>query len=123
MEPIHNMDYYNARQCQVQDVDQNVNSQKTLHTSPRARYGVSFVSILRASWRIISLIYIYIYISVFVFIYSSISLHSAELSYTLPSESSDRFEEMFTCLEKDSASLGIQSFGASVTTMEEVFMR
>ena len=68
-------------------------------------------------------IYIYIYISVFVFIYSSISLHSAELSYTLPSESSDRFEEMFTCLEKDSASLGIQSFGASVTTMEEVFMR
>ena len=52
-----------------------------------------------------------------------IFVHSAELSYTLPSESSDRFEEMFTCLEKDSASLGIQSFGASVTTMEEVFMK
>ena len=48
---------------------------------------------------------------------------SAELSYILPSESSDRFEELFTYLEQNKDSLGITSFGASVTTMEEVFLR
>ena len=36
-----------AWQWQVQDKDQTMNSQKSLHSSPvRARYGVSFVSIL-----------------------------------------------------------------------------
>lgn len=47
----------------------------------------------------------------------------AELSYILPHESSDRFEELFTELENNKMDLGISSYGASVTTMEEVFLR
>ena len=48
---------------------------------------------------------------------------SAELSYVLPHESSANFEQLFTELEEKKKSLGIASFGASVTTMEEVFLR
>ncbi|XP_071106304.1 phospholipid-transporting ATPase ABCA3-like [Haliotis cracherodii] len=47
----------------------------------------------------------------------------AELSYILPQESSHRFEELFTQLQLEQKQLGISSFGASVTTMEEVFLR
>ncbi|KAG8506409.1 ATP-binding cassette sub-family A member 3 [Galemys pyrenaicus] len=47
----------------------------------------------------------------------------AELSYTLPKESTHRFESLFAKLEKQQKELGIASFGASVTTMEEVFLR
>ena len=46
-----------------------------------------------------------------------------ELSYILPRERSDRFEELFTVLENNRKTLGITSFGASVTTMEEVFIK
>ena len=36
-------------QCQVQDRDQNINSQRTLHTLPsQMTYGVSFVSIVES---------------------------------------------------------------------------
>lgn len=47
----------------------------------------------------------------------------AELSFILPKESTHRFEGLFTKLEKQQKELGIASFGASVTTMEEVFLR
>ena len=47
----------------------------------------------------------------------------AELSYILPHESSDKFEDLFTELEENRTQLGISSYGASVTTMEEVFLR
>ncbi|XP_074649372.1 phospholipid-transporting ATPase ABCA3-like isoform X2 [Tubulanus polymorphus] len=48
---------------------------------------------------------------------------SAELTYILPQESSDQFEALFTELEQNKDDLGISSYGASVTTMEEVFLR
>ena len=48
---------------------------------------------------------------------------SAELSYILPHESSHRFEELFTQLENRRDELSISSYGASVTTMEEVFLK
>ncbi|XP_071130810.1 phospholipid-transporting ATPase ABCA3-like isoform X2 [Mytilus edulis] len=47
----------------------------------------------------------------------------AELSYILPHESSHKFEEMFTDIEENKTAYGIASYGASVTTMEEVFLR
>ncbi|XP_058536334.1 phospholipid-transporting ATPase ABCA3 [Ochotona princeps] len=47
----------------------------------------------------------------------------AELSFVLPKESTHRFESLFGKLEKRQKELGIASFGASVTTMEEVFLR
>ncbi|KAI1233942.1 hypothetical protein IHE44_0004397 [Lamprotornis superbus] len=47
----------------------------------------------------------------------------AELSFILPKESTHRFEALFTELEQRREELGIASYGASVTTMEEVFLR
>ena len=47
----------------------------------------------------------------------------AELSFILPNEASDTFEDLFTCLEDSKEKLGISSYGASVTTMEEVFIK
>ncbi|XP_053328151.1 phospholipid-transporting ATPase ABCA3 [Spea bombifrons] len=47
----------------------------------------------------------------------------AELSYILPKESTHRFEPLFSELELRRRELGISSYGASVTTMEEVFLR
>uniref|UniRef100_A0A3B5Q3J1 ATP binding cassette subfamily A member 3 n=1 Tax=Xiphophorus maculatus TaxID=8083 RepID=A0A3B5Q3J1_XIPMA len=46
----------------------------------------------------------------------------AELSYILPKESTSRFELLFAELEMNKEELGIASYGASVTTMEEVFL-
>ncbi|XP_063286648.1 phospholipid-transporting ATPase ABCA3 [Pelobates fuscus] len=47
----------------------------------------------------------------------------AELSYVLPKESTHRFEPLFSEVEKRRKALGIASYGASVTTIEEVFLR
>ena len=47
----------------------------------------------------------------------------AELSYILPSSSTPSFPELFDRLETEKIALGIVSFGVSVTTMEEVFMK
>uniref|UniRef100_A0A671SF71 ATP-binding cassette sub-family A member 3-like n=1 Tax=Sinocyclocheilus anshuiensis TaxID=1608454 RepID=A0A671SF71_9TELE len=44
----------------------------------------------------------------------------AELSYILPKESTSRFELLFAELEMNRDELGIASYGASVTTMEEI---
>uniref|UniRef100_A0A5F8GHN2 ABC transporter domain-containing protein n=1 Tax=Monodelphis domestica TaxID=13616 RepID=A0A5F8GHN2_MONDO len=46
----------------------------------------------------------------------------AELSFILPKEDAHKFEDLFTELENKRKSLGIASFGTSVTTMEEVFL-
>jgi ATP-binding cassette subfamily A (ABC1) protein 3 len=47
----------------------------------------------------------------------------AELSFILPKEKSHLFEALFTDLEENQGVLGIDSFGASVTTLEEVFLK
>ena len=47
----------------------------------------------------------------------------AELSYILPSSATPSFPELFYRLETERKALGIVSFGVSVTTMEEVFMK
>lgn len=46
-----------------------------------------------------------------------------ELSYILPKEESSQFESLFSHLEKHKQELGIDSYGASVTTLEEVFLK
>ncbi|XP_051002939.1 phospholipid-transporting ATPase ABCA3-like [Acomys russatus] len=46
-----------------------------------------------------------------------------ELSFILPHEYAPRFEALFTALEENQENLGISSFGVSITTMEEVFLR
>ena len=46
----------------------------------------------------------------------------AELSYLLPADQSHLFQFIFEDLEKNRRSYGISSYGASVTTMEEVFL-
>lgn len=47
----------------------------------------------------------------------------AELAYILPREMVSLFEDLFNAIERSRQSLGIDSYGASVTTMEEVFIR
>jgi len=48
----------------------------------------------------------------------------AELSFVLPKEQSANFEKLFTDLENNHTVLGIDSFGASLTTLqEEVFLK
>lgn len=47
----------------------------------------------------------------------------AELSFILPSSSTPLFPSLFDRLENDRVALGIQNFGISITTMEEVFMK
>ena len=51
------------------------------------------------------------------------SEHAGELSYVLPREMSSHFEQLFTEMELKQKDLGIGSFGISVTTMEEVFLK
>ncbi|GAB1602809.1 ATP-binding cassette sub-family A member 3-like [Argonauta hians] len=47
----------------------------------------------------------------------------AELSYLLPHHSSSQFENLFNTIQSEQSSLGILSYGVSVTTMEEVFLK
>ena len=47
----------------------------------------------------------------------------AELSYLLPFDQSPHFQSLFLAIEEKSQSLGIQSFGTTATTMEEVFLK
>ncbi|XP_064606780.1 phospholipid-transporting ATPase ABCA3-like [Liolophura sinensis] len=47
----------------------------------------------------------------------------AELTYILPTDESSKFEQLFTDIQNNMKTLGITSFGVSVTTMEEVFLR
>ncbi|XP_077763055.1 phospholipid-transporting ATPase ABCA3-like isoform X8 [Canis aureus] len=48
---------------------------------------------------------------------------AAELSFILPKKHTDRFTGLLTDLEKSQEKLGIGSFGVSITTMEEVFLK
>ncbi|CAK8683815.1 unnamed protein product [Clavelina lepadiformis] len=46
-----------------------------------------------------------------------------ELGYTLPITQVDQFAGLFEDLEKNGKELGVQSFGVSMTTLEEVFLK
>uniref|UniRef100_F6USW1 ABC transporter domain-containing protein n=1 Tax=Ciona intestinalis TaxID=7719 RepID=F6USW1_CIOIN len=46
-----------------------------------------------------------------------------EISFVLPFDSSSSFPKLFQTLEQDAGALGVTNFGATVTTMEEVFLR
>lgn len=48
---------------------------------------------------------------------------SAEISYLLPFSESQKFEKLFNEVEAQMSSLGVNSFGSSATTMEEVFLK
>nr|XP_022313180.1 ATP-binding cassette sub-family A member 5-like isoform X3 [Crassostrea virginica]XP_022313182.1 ATP-binding cassette sub-family A member 5-like isoform X3 [Crassostrea virginica]XP_022313183.1 ATP-binding cassette sub-family A member 5-like isoform X3 [Crassostrea virginica] len=56
-------------------------------------------------------------------------VHGKELSYTLPLDQVAQFSELFSDLESSSGvsskaeSMGIKSYGVSMTTLEEVFMK
>eukprot|EP00040_Diaphanoeca_grandis_P001266 m.17961 g.17961 ORF g.17961 m.17961 type:complete len:1760 (+) comp11765_c0_seq1:218-5497(+) len=47
----------------------------------------------------------------------------AELNILLPNESAGKFASLFADLDSNLATLGIQSYGCSVTTLEEVFLK
>jgi ATP-binding cassette subfamily A (ABC1) protein 3 len=47
----------------------------------------------------------------------------SELSYLLSESQSSVFEAMLSKLEENKNSLGLLSYGVSLTTMEEVFMK
>lgn len=47
----------------------------------------------------------------------------AELSFRLPHNSTRMFPALFDDLDSNKQNLGISSYGVSVTTMEEVFIR
>ena len=46
-----------------------------------------------------------------------------ELSYILPSDYVHAFESLFSEIENQRKELGISSYGASITTLEEVFLK
>ena len=48
---------------------------------------------------------------------------SSEITFQIPVELSHQFKEFFTKFDSQLDSLGIQSYGISVTTLEEVFLR
>lgn len=48
---------------------------------------------------------------------------SSELSYELPDEYVDRFQDMFIKLEEKQGPLKLNSYGVSLTTLEEVFLK
>ncbi|XP_071958198.1 phospholipid-transporting ATPase ABCA3-like isoform X2 [Antedon mediterranea] len=47
----------------------------------------------------------------------------AELAYILPGDSTSQFQSLFENVEAKRTSLGVESFGVSITTLEEVFMK
>ena len=47
----------------------------------------------------------------------------SELSFQLPLGASPSFPELFSRLEAESKTLGVETYGISVTTLEEVFMK
>ena len=46
-----------------------------------------------------------------------------QVSYSLPLESTQQFEALFNEIETNKESLGIDSYGLSNTTIEEVFLK
>ncbi|XP_055306584.1 phospholipid-transporting ATPase ABCA3-like [Sitodiplosis mosellana] len=56
----------------------------------------------------------------------NIGLHkevAGELTYILPVDYVNKFEEMFQCLEEKQNELNLNSFGVSLTPLEEVFLK
>ncbi|VDL68363.1 unnamed protein product [Nippostrongylus brasiliensis] len=51
------------------------------------------------------------------------SLIGQEATFTISAKHKSQFSSMFAELEKAQNSLGISSFGMSITTMEEVFLK
>ena len=49
--------------------------------------------------------------------------HGKELSYTVPLNSVNKFGGLFSHLDEVSTDLGIKSYGVSMTTLEEVFLK
>jgi len=47
----------------------------------------------------------------------------AEVSLVLPKEQSAKFEKLFADLERNQEGLGIESFGVSAPSLEEVFLK
>jgi ATP-binding cassette subfamily A (ABC1) protein 3 len=48
---------------------------------------------------------------------------SAELAFQLSSSTISKFPELFSNLEQNMEKLSIRSYGISITTLEEVFLR
>ncbi len=48
---------------------------------------------------------------------------SSEITFQIPSQLSERFKNFFTRFDQDLDGLGIRSYGISVTTLEEVFLK
>ena len=53
----------------------------------------------------------------------TISIAAGEILYRLPFESSNKFSNVFKKLDSDKNNLKIETFGVSVTTLEEVFLK
>jgi len=50
-------------------------------------------------------------------------IYGQECDFILPYEDVDKYPELFEILEKSSETLGVSSFGVSVTTMNEIFLK
>ncbi|CAG5090419.1 Oidioi.mRNA.OKI2018_I69.PAR.g12593.t1.cds [Oikopleura dioica] len=50
-------------------------------------------------------------------------IYGQECDFILPFEDVEKFPELFEILEKSSENLGVSSFGVSVTTMNEIFLK
>jgi len=48
---------------------------------------------------------------------------SSEITYQIPKDLSEKFKNFFQKFDESLDSIGIQSYGISVTTLEEVFLR
>ena len=48
---------------------------------------------------------------------------SSEITYQIPTELSGKFKTFFEDFDRNLDSLGIRSYGISITTLEEVFLR
>ena len=51
------------------------------------------------------------------------STFGLEIQFILPFETSGKFGTLFRKLDGGSANLGIDSYGSSVTTMDEIFLK
>eukprot|EP00026_Physarum_polycephalum_P000423 Phypoly_transcript_00424.p1 GENE.Phypoly_transcript_00424~~Phypoly_transcript_00424.p1 ORF type:complete len:1603 (+),score=299.16 Phypoly_transcript_00424:284-4810(+) len=52
-----------------------------------------------------------------------LSAFGGELQYRLPKEAAHQFADFFTLLDANKEAIGIDSYGVSLTTLEEVFLR
>ncbi len=63
------------------------------------------------------------FISSYVEEYNVLSDVSAEVAFQLPMSQINKFEALFDALDAQKRQLDIQTYGVSITTMEEVFLR